>query len=77
MIGFEESALERADLARALGHDPVIFIGGGHNADATPQARFDEPALRAAIDSSRDGVYYAVAGVSRPAIPNMKPAPAT
>ena len=63
MIGFEESALERADLARALGHDPVIFISGGHNADATPQARFDEPALRAAIDSSRDGVSaYAVAG---------------
>jgi len=63
MIGFDETALERADLARALGQDPVIFISGGHNADGTPQARLDEPALRAAIESGRDGVSaYAVAG---------------
>ena len=63
MIGFDETALERADLARALGQDPVIFISGGHNADGTPQARLDEPALRAAIKSCRDGLSaYAVAG---------------
>ncbi|MEC7049858.1 MAG: hydantoinase/oxoprolinase family protein, partial [Pseudomonadota bacterium] len=63
MIGFDETALERADLARALGQDPVIFISGGHNADGTPQARLDEPALRATIESGRDGVSaYAVAG---------------
>ena len=63
MIGFDETALERADLARALGQDPVIFISGGHNADGTPQARLDKPALRAAIESGRDGVSaYAVAG---------------
>ena len=63
MIGFDETALKRADLARALGQDPVIFISGGHNADGTPQARLDEPALRAAIESGRDGVSaYAVAG---------------
>ena len=63
MIGFDETVLERADLARALGQDPVIFISGGHNADGTPQARLDEPALRAAIESGRDGVSaYAVAG---------------
>ena len=63
MIGFDETALERADLARALGQDPVIFISGGHNADGTPQARLDEPALCAAIESGRDGVSaYAVAG---------------
>ena len=63
MIGFDGAALERADLARALGHDPVIFIDGGHNADGTPQARFDEPALRAALESGREEVSaYAVAG---------------
>ena len=63
MIGFDETALERADLARALGQDPVIFISGGHNADGTPQARLDELALCAAIESGRDGVSaYAVAG---------------
>ena len=34
MIGFDEAALERADLARALGRDPVAFI----MADTGPMA---------------------------------------
>ena len=33
MIGFDEAVLERADLARALGQDPVVFINGGHSPD--------------------------------------------
>jgi hypothetical protein len=33
LIGFDEAALERADLARALGQDPVYFINGGHRPD--------------------------------------------
>ena len=30
MIGFDRAALERAELARAMGQDPVHFIAGGH-----------------------------------------------
>ena len=33
MIGFDNGVLERADLARALGRDPVHFISGGHKPD--------------------------------------------
>lgn len=63
MIGFDESALGRADLARALGQDPVFFIAGGHNADGSPQARLDESALRTAVsDTVGDISAFAVAG---------------
>jgi len=63
MIGFDESALGRADLARALGQDPVFFIAGGHNADGSPQARLDEAAIRAAVsDTAGDISAFAVAG---------------
>jgi len=63
MIGFDESALGRADLARALGQDRVFFIAGGHNADGSPQARLDEAAIRAAVsDSAGDISAFAVAG---------------
>ena len=63
MIGFDESALGRADLARALGQDPVFFIAGGHNADGSPQARLDESAIRAAVsDTVGDISAFAVAG---------------
>jgi N-methylhydantoinase A/oxoprolinase/acetone carboxylase beta subunit len=55
-------ALERADLARALGQDDVFFIAGGHAADGTQQATLDEAAIRAAADSTGDTVSaYAVA----------------
>jgi N-methylhydantoinase A/oxoprolinase/acetone carboxylase beta subunit len=39
LIGFDEAALERADLARALGQDPVYFINGGHRPHAGIQAK--------------------------------------
>ena len=62
MIGFDRDALERADLARALGQDDVFFIAGGHAADGTQQATLDEAAIRAAADSTGDTVSaYAVA----------------
>ena len=48
MIGFDEAALERADLARALGQDPVAFINGGHKPDGGAQARNDAPPALAA-----------------------------
>ena len=63
MIGFDESALGRADLARALGQDKVFFIAGGHSPDGSPQARLDEAAIRAAVsDTEGDISAFAVAG---------------
>ena len=63
MIGFDRSALERADLARALGQDRVFFIAGGHNADGSPQSRLDEAAIRAAVSEATDDISaFAVAG---------------
>ena len=63
MIGFDETSLQRADLARALGQDPVFFINGGHAADGTPQAQLDEAAIREAVNATGGEVSaYAVAG---------------
>ncbi|MCH2563823.1 MAG: hydantoinase/oxoprolinase family protein [SAR116 cluster bacterium] len=63
MIGFDETSLQRADLARALGQDPVFFINGGHAADGTPQAQLDEAAIREAVNATEGEVSaYAVAG---------------
>lgn len=63
MIGFDETALQRADLARALGQDPVFFIAGGHAADGAPQARLDEAAIREAVASTAGEVSaFAIAG---------------
>jgi N-methylhydantoinase A/oxoprolinase/acetone carboxylase beta subunit len=63
MIGFDETSLQRADLARALGQDPVFFINGGHAADGAPQAQLDEAAIREAVNATEGDVSaYAVAG---------------
>ena len=63
MIGFDETSLQRADLARALGQDPVFFINGGHAADGVPQAKLDEAAIREAVNATEGEVSaYAVAG---------------
>ena len=63
MIGFDETSLQRADLARALGQDPVFFINGGHAADGTPQAQLDEAAIREAVNATEGEVSaYAIAG---------------
>ena len=63
MIGFDRSALERADLARALGQDPVYFIDGGHKPDGTPQSALDMDSLRDAAEALRGEVSaFAVAG---------------
>ena len=62
MIGFDEDALGRADLARALGQDDVFFISGGHAADGAEQAVLDESAIRAAASKTGGDVSaYAVA----------------
>ena len=63
MIGFDETSLQRADLARALGQDLVFFINGGHAADGSPQAQLDEAAIREAVNATEGDVSaYAVAG---------------
>ena len=63
MIGFDEAALERADLARALGQDPVAFITGGHKPDGGVQAMLDRDALRHATETFGDEVSaFAIAG---------------
>lgn len=63
MIGFDRSALERADLARALGQDPVFFIEGGHKPDGTPQSALDMDSLRDAAAALKGEVSaFAVAG---------------
>ena len=63
MVGFDETSLQRADLARALGQDPVLFIDGGHAADGAPQAQLDEAAIREAVNATEGEVSaYAVAG---------------
>ncbi len=62
MIGFDEDALGRADLARALGQDDVFFISGGHAPDGAEQAVLDEGAIRAAASKTGSDVSaYAVA----------------
>ena len=63
MIGFDEATLERADLARALGQDPVYFINGGHRPDGGIQAPLDIAALDAAANKLKSEVSaFAVAG---------------
>ena len=63
LIGFDEGALERADLAKALGTDPVCFITGGHRNDGAQQAALDSDSLRAhATNLQSDVSAFAVAG---------------
>ncbi len=63
MIGFDEATLERADLARALGQDPVAFITGGHKPDGGVQAMLDRDTLRHAAKTLGDEVSaFAIAG---------------
>lgn len=56
LIGFDEPSLARAGLAETLGHDPVIFVAGGHTATGTRQAPLDRTALEAAARAHRGAV---------------------
>ncbi len=63
MIGFDDGALERADLARALGQDPIHFIAGGHKPDGGIQAPLDIAALSTTAKALKFEVSaFAVAG---------------
>ena len=62
LIGFDEGALERADLAKALSNDPHAFIAGGHKNDGAPQAALDTTALKQVANELAGGVSaFAVA----------------
>jgi N-methylhydantoinase A/oxoprolinase/acetone carboxylase beta subunit len=63
LLGYEPASLDRAGLRRALGHDPVCFIAGGHSATGDEQAPLDLPALEAAIHTHGPNVAaFAVSG---------------
>ena len=49
MVGFEPAALERAELRRAIGQDPVAMIAGGHDAAGAERAPLDLAAAERAI----------------------------
>ena len=46
LIGFDEGALERADLAKALGNDPYHIVKGGHKNDGAPLGPLDTKTLK-------------------------------
>ena len=63
LLGYEPSALDRAGLRRALGHDPVCFIAGGHSATGDEQAPLDLQALEAVVRTHSPNVdAFAVSG---------------
>ena len=63
MIGFDDTALERSDLARAINQDPVNFIAGGHKPDGSIQTPLDISALEAAAKMLKSEVSaFAIAG---------------
>ena len=63
LLGYEPSALDRAGLRRALGHDPVCFVAGGHSATGDEQAPLDLSALEAAVHTHDPNVAaFAVSG---------------
>ena len=63
MIGFDHAALQRADLARALGQDPFYFISGGHKPDGSIQAPLDMESIEIIAQKIKSEVSaFAVAG---------------
>lgn len=64
LIGQNPDALTRADLGRAIGDDPVVFVDGGHGALGDEQYALDLEAARAAILRHAPKVAaFAVAGL--------------
>ncbi len=63
LIGFDRSVLDRADLARAIGQDPVHFIDGGHNADGSVAKALDITTVeRLATELKNEVSAFAIAG---------------
>jgi len=51
LIGFDESDLNKADLAEALGDDPVVLVSGGHGHTGAEAAKLDTKALSAWLET--------------------------
>ena len=63
LIGFDHSLLDRADLARAMGQDPVTFIAGGHQPDGGIKQQLDFASIEAAAVRLKSEVSaFAIAG---------------
>lgn len=63
LIGFDETALDRADLAQALKGDPVVLATGGHDAHGEPLASLDTDDLERHLKRLEGQVSgFAVAG---------------
>ena len=63
MIGFAPSALERNNLGKVVGDDPVAFVQGGHKSDAKEQAPLDTSQLDAFVAAHGNDVSaIAIAG---------------
>jgi N-methylhydantoinase A/oxoprolinase/acetone carboxylase beta subunit len=56
MIGFGEEDLDRAGLSRALGHDPVVFLEGGHDYAGREAKPLDETKLKEWLESTAQRV---------------------
>ncbi|WP_417589129.1 hydantoinase/oxoprolinase N-terminal domain-containing protein [Pararhodobacter oceanensis] len=56
MIGFDRSPRGRAELLEALGDDPLIEVGGGHQHSGVEAQPLDIAALNAALDALPKGI---------------------
>ncbi len=64
LIGFDDTMLQRSELAQALPSARIIRIAGGHKYNGAEQAELDEAALLTALAAQQDQVdAYAVAGM--------------
>ena len=61
MIGFDDKALERANLARAIGQDPVAFITGDIVLMAAREIPSTAPPLPKPLPYAADVSAFAVA----------------
>ena len=56
IIGFDGDVLERAGLGEALGNDPAIILGGGHDPHGSALAPLDEQQLTAQVVAAEPNV---------------------
>ena len=64
MVGFDESALEKAGLKSALDNDPCYFVSGGHKASGEMANELDEKQIIKIINDNKNKVSaFAVCSV--------------
>ncbi len=63
LIGYPDDALQQSRLGEVMGQDPVVFIGGGHEATGEEVQEVDLAKARRAVDTFSDKVSaFAVSG---------------